>query len=135
MITTDQSTKYRSLLNFRMLQPHFQPSHRRARQICHSPLSLRVRLAAPDQRLAGAVRMEINVSDLERHKLAATGEGFVGNTEHGPLTIRAQAFAGALDELLDVLPAQGMRLVLACRGFSSHLLQTQSHGFTRAGIQ
>lgn len=97
---THQPPKYRPLVDLRMLKPHLQPPHRRAREICHSPLPFRILFTAPDQGLAGTVRMEINVSDLERHKFAATGEGFVGNTEHGPLTIRAQPFAGGLDKFL-----------------------------------
>ncbi len=82
----------------------------------------RIRLAAPDQRLAGAVRMEIDVSDLERHQLAAPSQGFVRHAEHGALAIGAKPVACAVDEFLDVLPVQGMRLVLARGGFSSHLL-------------
>src|SRR3979490_1749469 len=105
-----------------MRQPHLQPSHCRAREICHSPLAFSIRLAAPNQRLPGAVRMEVDIPDLKRHELAAASEGFVGNTEHGPLTIRAQPFAGAVDKFLDILPAQGMSLILSSRSLSPHLL-------------
>src|SRR5579863_5392374 len=105
-----------------MVQPYFEPSHRRARQIGDSPLPYRIRFAATDDRLAGAVRMEIDIADLERHELAAPRERFVGDTEHGPLAIGAQPIACGIDEFLDVLPVQGMRLVLAGGGFSSHLL-------------
>ena len=31
--------------------------------------------------------MKIIISDFERHQFAATGEGFVGDTGHGPLAI------------------------------------------------
>ena len=56
-----------------MLQPYFEPSHRRARQIGHSPLPCCIRLAAPDQRLPGAVRKEINVSQLKEYRDGAQG--------------------------------------------------------------
>jgi hypothetical protein len=58
---------------------------------------LRLGLAASDQRLAGAVWMKIYVPNLKRHELTAKREGFVGDTEHGPLAIRAKSSAGAFD--------------------------------------
>ncbi len=74
--------------------------------------------------------MEIDVSDLKRHELTAPGKGFVRDAEHRPLAIGSQPIAGAVDEFLDVLPVQGMRLVLASGGPSTHPLQSQPDGFT-----
>ena len=79
--------------------------------------------------------MEINIPDLERHQLATAGQSFIGNAEHCPLAVRAKALASALNEILDVFPTEGMRLVLARRGFASHFLQTQTDSLTRARIQ
>jgi hypothetical protein len=66
--------------------------------------------------------MKIDIPDLEQDELAPPSERFVGNAEHGALAISAQAFAGADDKFLDVLPAQWMRLILASRSLSSHFL-------------
>jgi len=78
--------------------------------------------------------MKIDVSKFERHELAATRQRFVGDTEHRALTIGSKALAGATYKFLDVLPVQGMRLILASGGFPTHFLQSQSDRFAGARI-
>jgi hypothetical protein len=38
------------------------------------PLPLRIRFATPNERLTGAIRMKIQVSDFERHEFSASRE-------------------------------------------------------------
>jgi hypothetical protein len=80
--------------------------------------------------------MKVDVPDLERHELATPREGFISDAEHGALPIRAKAFAGALDKVLDILPAERMRLVLTGRGlapifFNPNLTASLEEGFRR----
>src|SRR6266849_3551482 len=72
----DEATKYRPLGDFRMLQPNLESPDRLAREVCHPPLSIRIRLPPPNERLPGAVRMKIQVSDLQRHELPPPRERF-----------------------------------------------------------
>src|ERR1700684_4180408 len=71
VILSDQTPKYRSLPYLSVLKPHSQASNRLSREVRQPALPFCICLAAPDQRLARAVRMEINISDLESHELAA----------------------------------------------------------------
>src|ERR1700728_2574013 len=105
-----------------MLEPDLQPFHRLAREISHPALPHRIGLTPPDQRLAGAVRPELNVSHLERHEFPPTRERFVRHTEHCALPIRAEPLAGVADKFLDLLPPQRTRLSLPGGGLPSHLL-------------
>jgi hypothetical protein len=57
-------------------------------------LPLGVSLSAPNQRLASAVRMQIQVSNVERHQFAAPGKRFVGDAEKRPFAIGSQPFPG-----------------------------------------
>ena len=115
VILPDQTPKYRSLPYLSVLKPNFQPSNRLSREVRHPPLPLRICLAAPDQRLAATVRMEINVSDLESHELAAARESFISDAVHGALAIGSKPFACAVDKFFDVLPPQWVSLLLSPR--------------------
>jgi hypothetical protein len=95
-----------------MVEPDFQPLHGLARQVGNPPLPFRIGLAPANQRLAGAVRPELNVAYLERHEFCAPGERFVSHAEQCALAIRSEPLARAPDKFLDLLPAQGARLRL-----------------------
>jgi hypothetical protein len=110
---TDQAPKNRAIVNFGMLQPNLKPSHRLARKVRHPSLPFGIGLPAPNQHLAGAVRMQIQVSDFERHQLAPPGERFIGHAEKSTFPIGSETLASALDKFLDVLPAERMRLILS----------------------
>src|SRR5271155_1685071 len=105
-----------------MLQPNLEPPDGLTREIRRSPLPFRIGLASTDQRNARSIGMEINILNLQRHQLATTGQRFVRHAEQCPLAISPKANAGTLDKFLNLLPTQGMRLVLACRSLASHLL-------------
>src|ERR1700688_2984558 len=74
LVPTDQPTKYRSLADLRMLQPHFEPLHRLPREIRHPSVPFRIRLAPSNERLAGAVRVKIDIRNLKRDELAPPRE-------------------------------------------------------------
>lgn len=118
-----------------MLQPDLQPSHSLPGEIRHPALPFRIRLSTPNELLSRAIRMEIDMPDLERHELAAPREGLIGHAQQGFFTVRPQTLAGAVDELFDVPPTQRVSLVLTSRSLPPHLLKSQSHGFARARIQ
>jgi hypothetical protein len=77
-----------------MPEPNLQPFHRFAREIGDPRLPFGIRLPAPNQRLAGAVRMQIQVSNVERHQFAAPGQSFIGDAEKCPFAIGSEPFAG-----------------------------------------
>jgi hypothetical protein len=56
--------------------------------------------------------MEIDDTNLERYELPTPRERLIGHAQHRSFTIRAQALAGAVDELFDVFPTQGVSVVL-----------------------
>jgi hypothetical protein len=54
--------------------------------------------------LARTIRIKIDVTDFEDHELAAAREGLISHAKHRALSVRAQALAGAVDELFDLFP-------------------------------
>jgi hypothetical protein len=73
LVLTDKPTKYRPLTNSRVLQPNLERPYRLPREIRYPPLPFRIRLAATNKRLASAIRMEVDVFNVEGYKLATTG--------------------------------------------------------------
>src|SRR5450631_390608 len=118
-----------------MLEPDLEPFNGLAREISHPALPLGIGLTPADQRLAGAVRPELNVSQLKRHELSATRERFVSHAEHSALSIRSEPFARISDKFLDLVPTQGTSLSLPSGGLAAHFLERQAHRFARTGIQ
>ena len=77
----------------------------------HRALARLIRLAAPDQHRA--VLAERDVVDVERHQLAAPGEGVIGDGDQCLVSEIDQALAHGTEDLLDNLPVERRRLPLA----------------------
>src|SRR5450631_2535404 len=105
-----------------MFEPDFKALDGLAGEIGHPPVTFRIGLTPADQRLAGALRPELNVAHLERHELPAPRERFISDAEHCALAIRSKPLTRAPNKFLDLLPAQGPRLRLPGRGLPAHLL-------------
>ena len=83
------------------LEPGFQLSCRRARQIQCAALARLICIGAPDQRTSGAVALKHYVLAIERREFAAPGHDFIGDPQpRTPKSTEIVSPAASIAELL-----------------------------------